>query len=149
MDIAALLASPEATYTLIAGLVLLVYLKLSSAPKLAKAPAKPWAHFDEFGCLWNRANPEGKPATRMKSFPKADNTYAIMTAAIKKSPSTLTAGKRQLKKRHWVEHQGREVEKLEVRGPLLNGCNHHHATSPRRLPLLALSLLTLSPSLSL
>jgi hypothetical protein len=116
MDIAALLSSPEATYTLIAGLVLLVYLKLSSAPKLAKAPAKPWAHFDEFGCLWNRANPEGKPATRMKSFPKADNTYAIMTAAIKKSPSTLTAGKRQLKKRHWVEHQGREVEKLEVRG---------------------------------
>ena len=114
MDLIALLQMDEAIYALILGAVILVYLKLTSAPKLKKAPALPWAHFDEYGCLWNRANPEMTPATRMKAFPKADNTYAIMVAAIRKSEGTLTAGKRQIKKRHWVEFNGREVEKLEL-----------------------------------
>ena len=111
-----MLIAAEVLYALVAGLcgVVFIYLKLFYAPKLKPEPARPWAHFDEHGCLWNRANPSMTPTTRMRAFPTADNTYAIMTAAIAKSGDRLTAGKRRIRKRHWVEFQGRLVEKLEL-----------------------------------
>ena len=89
---------------------------IPSKPRFA-TPPKPWAAFDSHGVLWNRDSgglTTGKPDDRLEIFPGADNAYAIMDAACKAGGDKLTAGKRKLIKRHWVDFNGKQVEKLEL-----------------------------------
>jgi long-subunit acyl-CoA synthetase (AMP-forming) len=50
----------------------------------------------------------------MVKYPDADNTYAVMAAACASGGDKLTAGKRRLIQRHWVDFKGKQVEKLTL-----------------------------------
>lgn len=91
--------------------IILISILSKPKPRFPVMP-RPFAVFDEHGILWNR-DAVGKPQTRTLRYPNASTSYELMQAACKAGGSELTAGKRRLKKRHWVEHQGRQVEKLE------------------------------------
>ena len=104
-------------FAAVGGLLLIVLLNLMpSKPRYATAD-KPWGVFDEHGVLWNRESTglkTGKPQAESVAFPHADNAYAIMAAACVKGGDRLTAGKRKLIQRHWVEFNGKTVEKLTL-----------------------------------
>ena len=104
--------------TAVAGALLAVYLSNTLKPKPRYTPRpKPWAAFDSKGVLWNSTSTgltTGKPQDRLEAFPDADNAYAIMAAACVKGGDRLTAGKRKLIQRHWVDLNGKQVEKLTL-----------------------------------
>ena len=102
-------------YAILGGLILL-YLLRPSKPRFPPPP-KPWAQFDRHGVLWNRDSSgltTGKPQDALQMFPSADNAYTIMAAACEKGGARLTAGKRKLIRRHWVNLNGKQVEKLTL-----------------------------------
>ena len=104
-------------YATVGGLAVIVLLNLLPSKKGFPAPPKPWAQFDEYGVLWNRNSSglrTGVPQDNLTAFPEADNAYAVMSAACVKGGDRLTAGKRRLIQRHWVDLNGKQVEKLTL-----------------------------------
>lgn len=71
---------------------------------------KPYGVFDSNGILYNRAS-VGKLHGTM---PGVTSAYDIMKQSCAKGGDALTAGKRKLLKRHWVDLNGKQVEKLEL-----------------------------------
>ena len=105
----------EVLYAAVGGLLLIFIFNMLPAKKRFPPPPKPWAAFDKNGVLWNRESSglqTGKPQDKLSAFPDATNAYDIMAAAVVKGGDKLTAGKRKLIQRHWVDLNGKQVEKL-------------------------------------
>ena len=107
------LVSPEMDPVIMAAAAVLLTLillgMLSSKPRFPQTPL-PYGVFDEKGVLWHRDS----VGTHKATLPGITTGYEIMKSACAKGGAMKTAGKRRIVKRHWVEHDGKKVEKLEL-----------------------------------
>ena len=91
------------------GLVVAYLMIKPEKPRNPVTP-KPYGIFDDDGVLYNRDS-VGKLHGTM---PGITTSYDLMINAMEKYGPALTAGKRKLLKRHWVDLNGKQVEKLEL-----------------------------------
>eukprot|EP00900_Chrysochromulina_parva_P004373 jgi/Chrpa1/13937/Chrysochromulina_OHIO_Genome00012491-RA len=107
------LVSPEMDPVIMAAALVLLTLimiwMLGSKPRFPQTPL-PYGIFDEKGVLWHRDS----VGTHKATLPGITTGYEIMKSACAKGGAMKTAGKRRIVKRHWVEHDGKKVEKLEL-----------------------------------
>jgi len=92
-----------------AAVVLTVAVTLLSGAKKIKQVPLPYGVWEN-NVLWNHLS-VGK---HKSSIDGALTAYDVMVNTCKKFPAALTAGKRPLVKRHWVDLNGKKVEKLEL-----------------------------------
>jgi len=97
-------------YAAAAVLLTLVMLGMMGAKPRFKPTPLPYGVFDEKGVLWHRDAVGKHHAT----LPSIATGYDIMKSACAKGGNNQTAGKRRIIKRHWVDFNGKKVEKLEL-----------------------------------